>query len=141
MCRALNLVYPYVLLVAFGGLASTSLLPSMTLLAAIFARFTRMNLLPTLRGTPYALMLNAAPRKTGGLVRSFTTAMVLPLGQSVGALLLLLVKGLAMFWLLPVLGIGLAVVYIVYAIEAKQGVCRSTPRLAAGRPHPSAGFE
>src|SRR5215510_8063643 len=55
-----NLVYPYVLLVAFGGLASTSLLPSITLLAAIFARFTRMNLLPTLRGTPYALMLNAA---------------------------------------------------------------------------------
>ena len=110
-----NLVYPYVLLVAFGGLASTSLLPSITLLAAIFARFTRMNLLPTLRGTPYALMLNAAPRKTGGLVRSFTTAMVLPLGQSVGALMLLLVKGLAMLWLLPVLGIVLTVVYIVCA--------------------------
>jgi ATP/ADP translocase len=82
-----NLLYPYVLLGAFGGLASTSLLPSMTLPAAIFARFTRMNLLPTLRGTPYTLMFNAAPRKTGGLVRSFTTAMVLPLGQSVGALL------------------------------------------------------
>ena len=110
-----NLVYPYVLLVAFGGLASTSLLPSITLLAAIFARFTRMNLLPTLRGTPYALMLNAAPRKTGGLVRSFTTAMVLPLGQSVGALMLLLVKGLAMLWLLPILGIVLSVVYIVCA--------------------------
>ena len=110
-----NLVYPYVLLVAFGGLASTSLLPSITLLAAIFARFTRMNLLPTLRGTPYTLMLNAAPRKTGGLVRSFTTAMVLPLGQSIGALLLLLMKGLAMVWLLPVLGIVLSVVYIVYA--------------------------
>jgi CRP/FNR family cyclic AMP-dependent transcriptional regulator len=110
-----NLVYPYVLLAAFGGLASASLLPSITLLAAIFARFTRMNLLPTLRGTPYALMLNAAPRKTGGLVRSFTTAMVLPLGQSVGALLLLLVKGLAMLWLLPVLGIALSVVYIVCA--------------------------
>src|SRR5882672_6794519 len=113
--QGINLVYPYVLLVAFGGLASTSLLPSTTLLVAIFARFTRMNLLPTLRGTPYALMLNAAPRKTGGLVRSFTTAMVLPLGQSVGALMLLLVKGLAMFWILPVLGIVLAVVYIVYA--------------------------
>jgi HEAT repeat protein len=110
-----NLVYPYVLLVAFGGLASASLLSSMTLPAAIFARFTRMNLLPTLRGTPYSLMLNAAPRKTGGLVRSFTTAMVLPLGQSVGALLLLFVKGLAMLWLLPVLGIALSVVYIVFA--------------------------
>ena len=110
-----NLVYPYVLLAAFGGLASTSLLPSITLLAAIFARFTRMNLLPTLRGTPYALMLNAAPRKTGALVRSFTTALVLPLGQSVGALLLLLVKGLAMLWLLPVLGTVLSVVYIVSA--------------------------
>jgi HEAT repeat protein len=115
-----NLVYPYVLLVAFGGLASASLLPSITLLAAIFARFTRMNLLPTLRGTPYALMLNAAPRKTGGLVRSFTTAMVLPLGQSIGALLLLLVKALAMLWLLPVLGIGLAVVYIVSAYKQNR---------------------
>jgi HEAT repeat protein len=110
-----NLLYPYVLLGAFGGLASTSLLPSMTLPAAIFARFTRMNLLPTLRGTPYALMLNAAPRKTGGLVRSFTTAMVLPLGQSAGALLLLLVKGLAVLWLLPVLGIVLSAVYIISA--------------------------
>jgi len=110
-----NVVYPYVLLVAFAGLASTSLLPSITLLAAICARFTRMNLLPTLRGTPYALMLNAAPRKTGGLVRGFTTAIVLPLAQSVGALMLLLVKALAMLWLLPALGIGLSVVYIVYA--------------------------
>jgi HEAT repeat protein len=109
-----NLAYPYVLLVAFGGLASISLLPSITLLAAIFARFTRMNLLPTLRGTPYALMLNAAPRKTGALVRGFTTAIVLPLGQSIGALMLLLVKGLALLWLLPVLGIVLSVVYIVY---------------------------
>ena len=115
-----NLLYPYVLLVAFGGLASTSLLPSITLLAAIFARFTRMNLLPTLRGTPYSLMLNAAPRKTGGLVRSFTTAMVLPLGQSVGALMLLLVKGLALPWLLPVLGIVLSVVYIVYAYKQSR---------------------
>ena len=104
-----NLLYPYVLLVAFAGLASTSLLPSITLLAAMFARFTRTNLLPTLRGTPYTLMLNAAPRKTGGLVRSFNTAMVLPLGQSVGALLLMLVKGLAVLWLLPVLGIVLTV--------------------------------
>src|SRR2546428_944756 len=110
-----NLVYPYVLFVAFGSLASTSLLPSSTLLAAIFARFTRMNLLPTLRGTPNALMLNAAPRKTGGLVRSFTTAMVLPLGQSVGALILLLVKGLAMLWLLPGLGLGLTLGYILSA--------------------------
>jgi len=115
-----NLVYPCVLLVAFGGLAGTSLLPSITLLAAIFARFTRMNLLPTLRGTPYALMLNAAPRKTGRLVRSFTTAMVLPLGQSAGALLLLLVKGLAMLWLLPVLGIALSIVYIVYAYKQNR---------------------
>ena len=41
--------------------------------------------------------------------------MVLPLGQSVGALLLLLVKGLAMLWLLPILGIVLTAVYIVYA--------------------------
>ena len=110
-----NLAYPYVLLVAFGGLASTALFPPITLLAAMFARFTRMNLLPTLRGTPYALMLNAAPRKTAGLVRGFTTAIVLPLGQSLGALALLLVKGLAMLWLLPVLGTALTVVYIICA--------------------------
>src|SRR5262249_22867802 len=113
-------VYPYVLLVAFGGLTSASLLPSITLLAAIFARFTRMNLLPTLRGTPYALMLNAAPRKTGGLVRRFTTAMGLPLRPRVGALLLLLVKGVAMLWLLPVLGVVLSVVYIVCAYKQNR---------------------
>ena len=110
-----NLLYPYVLLVAFLGLASTAFLPSIALLAAMFARFTRTNLLQALRGTPYTLILNAAPRKTGGLVRSFNTAMVLPLGQSVGALLLLLMKGLAVLWLLPVMGIALTVGYIIYA--------------------------
>ena len=46
--------------------------------------------------------------------------MVLPLGQSVGALLLLLVKGLAMLWLLPVLGIALSIVYIVYAYKQNR---------------------
>jgi hypothetical protein len=41
--------------------------------------------------------------------------MVLPLGQSFGALLLLLAKGLAVLWLLPFLGIALTVGYIIYA--------------------------
>jgi CRP-like cAMP-binding protein/HEAT repeat protein len=113
--KGTNLLYPYTLLVTFGGLASASLLPPITLLSATFARFTRSSLLPTLRGTSYTLMSNAAPRKTRGLVQSFNMATVVPLGQSVGALLLILLKDIAMPWLLPVLGIVLTVVLIIYA--------------------------
>lgn len=113
--KGTNLLYPYALLVTFGGLAGTSLLPPITLLTATFARFTRSSLLPTLRGTSATLMFNAAPRKTRALVQSFNMATVVPLGQSVGALLLILLKGLAMPWLLPVLGIVLTGGFIVYA--------------------------
>lgn len=112
--KGLNLWYPAALLLAFAGLAWAPLFPSLMLGAAIGGRFTRMNLLPTLRGTPYSLMLNAAPRKSATLVRGFSTAMVVPLGQGVGALLLLLGKSLAWPWLLPVLGCGLAAVCLYY---------------------------
>jgi hypothetical protein len=63
--KGTSLLYPYALLVTFGGLASASFLPPIMLLSAVFARFTRSSLLPTLRGTSSTLMLNAAPRKAG----------------------------------------------------------------------------
>lgn len=109
-----NLWYPLVLLLTFASLACAPLLPAALLGVAIFGRVTRMHLLPTLRGTPYSLMLNAAPRKSATLVRSFSTAMVVPLGQGIGALLLLLGKSLAWPWVLPVLGGGLALACLYY---------------------------
>src|SRR5207253_6125014 len=71
--------------------------------------------LPTLRGTSSTLMFNAAPRKTRRLVQGFNMATVVPLGQSAGALLLMLLESVAVPWLLPVLGIVLTGVFIVYA--------------------------
>ncbi|MBM3226063.1 MAG: cyclic nucleotide-binding domain-containing protein, partial [Candidatus Tectomicrobia bacterium] len=122
-----NLLYPLTLLLAFAGLACTSLWPALLLPAATFARFTRSSLLPTLRGTTFTLMLNAAPRKTVGIIRNFNTSMVLPLGQSAGALLLMLLKSLGVPWLWPTLGLGLAVLYLLYAW--KQNTAYSTALL------------
>ena len=112
-----NLLFPYVLLFAFGFLAAALGVPVFALPAAMFARFTRASLMPTLRGTTRTLMLNAVPRKTGALVRSFNTAMVMPLGQGAGALLLVILKGVALPWLFPALGLLITVAFIFYSYK------------------------
>jgi hypothetical protein len=112
-----NVLFPYVLLFAFGFITAALGMPVFSLPAAMFARFTRSSLMPTLRGTTRTLMLNAVPRKTGALVRSFNTAMVMPLGQGAGALLLVILKGVALPWLFPALGLLIAVAFIVYSYK------------------------
>jgi len=112
-----NLLYPYALLFAFGFITAALGMPVFALPAAMFARFTRSSLQPTLRGTSRTLMLNAVPRKTGALVRSFNTAMVMPLGQGAGALLLVILKGVALPWLFPALGLLLTVAFIFYSYK------------------------
>jgi hypothetical protein len=112
-----NLFFPYVLLGAFGLIAASLGVPAVALPGAMFARFTRSSLMPTLRGTTRTLMLNAVPRKTGALVRSFNTAMVMPLGQGAGALLLVMLKGIALPWLFPVLGLLITLVFIIYSYK------------------------
>ena len=112
-----NLLFPYVLLFAFGFITAALGVPVISLPAAMFARFTRSSLMPTLRGTTRTLMLNAVPRKTGALVRSFNTAMVMPLGQGAGALLLVILKGVALPWLFPALGLLITVAFIVYSYK------------------------
>jgi HEAT repeat protein len=112
-----NLLYPYVLLFAFGFITAALGMPVFSLPAAMFARFTRNSLQPALRGTTRTLMLNAVPRKTGALVRSFNTAMVMPLGQGAGALLLVILKGVALPWLLPALGLLITAAFIFYSYK------------------------
>lgn len=112
-----NVLFPYALLFAFGLITTALGLPPLLLPAAMFARFTRSSLMPTLRGTARTLMLNAVPRKTGALVRSFNTAMVMPLGQGAGALLLMVLKGLALPWLFPVLGILITLAFLYYSYK------------------------
>src|SRR5499427_1286840 len=112
-----NLLYPYVLLFAFGFITAALGMPVFSLPAAMSARFTRISLTPTLRGTTRTLMLNAVPRKTGALVRSFNNAMVMPLGQGAGALLLIIVKGVALPWLFPALGMLITVAFIIYSYK------------------------
>lgn len=112
-----NLLFPYALLGAFGWLVLALGAPAAALSAAMFARFTRASLMPTLRGTARTLMLNAVPRKTGALVRSFNTAMVMPLGQGMGALLLVALKGLGLPWLFPALGLLITLAFIVYSYK------------------------
>ncbi len=112
-----NVLFPYTVLFAFGFLAAALGLPVVALPAAMFARFTRSSLMPTLRGTTRSLMLNAVPRKTGALVRSFNTAMVMPLGQGAGAILLIILKGAALPWLFPALGLLITVAFLVYSYK------------------------
>jgi HEAT repeat protein len=112
-----NLLFPYVLLFAFGLIAASLGVPAVAFPGAMFARFTRSSLMPTLRGTTRTLMLNAVPRKTGALVRSFNTAMVMPLGQGAGALLLVMLKGVALPWLFPALGLLITLVFIIYSYQ------------------------
>jgi HEAT repeat protein len=112
-----NILFPYVLLFAFGFIGSSLWSSAVALPAAMFARFTRASLMPTLRGTARTLMLNAVPRKTGALVRSFNTAMVMPLGQGAGALLLIALKGVALPWLFPVLGLLITVAFVIYSYK------------------------
>ncbi len=117
-----NLLYPYVLLFAFGFITAALGMPVFSLPAAMFARFTRTSLQPALRGTTRTLMLNAVPRKTGALVRSFNTAMVMPLGQGAGALLLVILKGVALPWLLPALGLLITARLYLLLLQAKHGL-------------------
>ncbi|MGE3536308.1 MAG: cyclic nucleotide-binding domain-containing protein [Candidatus Tectimicrobiota bacterium] len=115
-----NLLFPYVMLGAFGAIAGALGWPALALPAAMFARFTRSSLMPTLRGTTRTLMLNAVPRKTGALVRSFNTAMVMPLGQGAGALLLVLLKGAALPWLFPMLGGLITLLFVWYSYKQNR---------------------
>ncbi len=104
-----NLLFPYTLLVAFGGILAAPML-----ISGIFARFTRQSLMPSLRGTTRALILNAVPKKTGALVRSFNTGIVLPIGQVAGAVVLIGLKGLSIPVLFPVLGLLICAFYVFY---------------------------
>ncbi len=105
-----NLLFPAVLTVAFAGIIAAPIL-----ITGIFSRFTRSSLMPSLRGTTRTLILNAVPRKTGALVRSFNTGIVLPVGLIAGALVLVSLKGLSIPILFPVLGLLLSVIYLFYS--------------------------
>ena len=105
-----NLLFPSILTAAFAGMIAAPIL-----MTGIFARFTRSSLMPSLRGTTRTLILNAVPRKTGALVRSFNTGIVLPVGQIAGALLLVSLKGLSIPILFPVLGLAISAVYLLYS--------------------------
>ena len=110
-----NLMFPYVMTAACGGL-----LLSPTLVTAMFARFTRSSLMPSLRGTTRTLMLNAVPRKMGARVRSFNTGIVLPVGQGLGALTLLALKGIALPLLFPALGFLVCVFFVFFSYRQNK---------------------
>ncbi|MCZ6872387.1 MAG: cyclic nucleotide-binding domain-containing protein [bacterium] len=104
-----NLMFPYTLTAAFGGI-----LFAPALIPGVFARFTRYSLMPSLRGTTRTLILNAVPRKTGALVRSFNTGIVMPIGQGVGAITLLLLKGFPIPLVIPIVGCLTCLLYVFY---------------------------
>ncbi len=104
-----NLVFPYTLTAAFGALLAAPIL-----LSGVFARFTRLSLMPSLRGPTRSLILNAVPKKTGAVVRSLNTGIVLPVGQILGALVLVAMKGLSIPILFPILGLLIAAIYVFY---------------------------
>jgi len=105
-----NLIFPSLLTASFAGMIAAPIL-----ITGIFARFTRSSLQPSLRGTTRTLIFNAVPRKTGALVRSFNTGIVLPVGQIAGALLLVSLKGLSIPILFPALGLLISAFYVFYS--------------------------
>lgn len=107
--KGTNLLFPYTLTAAFGGLLAAPIIGP-----AIFARFTRYSLMPSLRGTTRTLILNAVPRKTNALVRSFNTGIVMPAGQGAGALALMVLKGFDMPLIIPLAGLLAAACYVFY---------------------------
>lgn len=113
-----NVLFPYLLLTAFG-----SLLLAPTFLTAMWARGTRMGFMASLRGTMLNLMLNAVPRKMAARVRNFNTGLAMPIGQVLGAILLLTLKSLGIPMLFPALGllVGLVFVYFSYRQNAAYG--------------------
>ena len=102
-----NVLFPYALTVAFGGM-----LLAPTLITAMGGRFTRMGLAPSLRGTTVNLMLNAVPRKMAVRVRSFNTGVAVPVGQGLGACLLVALQGFGVPLLFPALGLLASVVVV-----------------------------
>jgi len=110
-----NLLFPYILTGAFGGLLLAPILPT-----AMLARFTRSSLMPSLRGTTRTLMLNAVPRKMGARVRSFNTGIVLPAGQGLGALTLLILKGVDFPLLFPALGLLVSVFFVCFSYRQNK---------------------
>jgi HEAT repeat protein/ATP/ADP translocase len=110
-----NLLFPYCLTAAFGGLLAAPMVGP-----AIYARFTRSSLMPSLRGTTRTLMLNAVPRKTGAVVRSFNIGVVMPVGQGAGAVILLLLKGQHVPILFPILGLLLSALYLFYSYKQNR---------------------
>ncbi len=105
-----NLIFPTLLTLSFAGIIAAPIL-----LTGIFSRFTRSSLQPSLRGTTRTLILNAVPRKTSALVRSFNTGIVLPVGQIAGALVLVSLKGLSIPILFPALGLLISAFYLFYS--------------------------
>lgn len=110
-----NLLFPYILTAAFGGLLVVPAIAS-----AMLARFTRSSLMPSLRGTTRTLMLNAVPRKMGARVRSFNTGIVLPAGQGLGALTLLFLKGVDFPLLFPVLGFLVSTFFVCFSYRQNK---------------------
>jgi HEAT repeat protein len=110
-----NLLFPYLLTATFGAL-----LFAPALVIGMFARFTRMSLMPSLRGTTRTLMLNAVPRKMGARVRSFNTGIVLPAGQGLGALTLVILKGWHLPLLFPVLGLLVSAFFVFYSYRQNK---------------------
>ena len=107
-----NLFFPLALTTASGGLVAAPLLGP-----AIFARFTRTGLNSSLRGTTGALILNAVPAKSAPLVRSFCTGVALPMGQLIGALLLVVLQWLALPIAVPITACILCGLYIFYTTK------------------------
>jgi HEAT repeat protein len=106
-----NLLFPYLLTLAFGGL-----LVAPSVVTAMTARCIRMGCMPSLRGTTTTLILNAVPRRMGARVRNFNTGVAVPIGLWLGALFLVLLQEVAVSVLFPALGVlvSLAFVYFVY---------------------------
>ena len=122
----MNLVFPSLTLLAVGALNG---LPGMA--TAIFGRLDHTVLKQVFRNPLDAMLLNAVPLQIKGRARGFMK-LVVPIGTLIAGLTLLAVQvGGWSLWIIGVLAVSIAVIYVAASAQVNREYMRSLARLIA----------
>lgn len=109
--RTMNLIFPLGLLAVFVGLAASFRVP-----AALAGSVVQRTLIPAMRNPSRALLFQALPDHIQGRARALSLAVVLPVGILLAAGIFKSVPAESQPWLLPLIGLAAAAVYLAFSI-------------------------
>lgn len=121
-----NLIFPLLTLLLSGVLIYYGLGPELMLLTwpavivAALADINRIHIRAAFQSPVDSLLYNAVPLRFKGRARAFVNGLLVPLGVLLSSVLVLVLKDIAIGWLLPLLIGGLAVAYGVAAWAIRQ---------------------